>query len=61
MIDPGLTKPRKGVRIGVKDCVCLDDKLSGAQMPPHIRIGHAARRHGEKTQRKDDYKYRRRV
>jgi hypothetical protein len=24
-------------------------------MPPNVRIGHAARRHGEKTQREDDF------
>jgi hypothetical protein len=57
MIDPGLAKPGEGVRVGVKDCVRLDDKLSGAQMPPHVRISHTARRHSEKAKSKDGYKY----
>jgi hypothetical protein len=30
--------------------------LSSAQVPPHVRIGHAARRHGEKTQSQDGNK-----
>jgi hypothetical protein len=57
MIDPWLSKTRERVRVGVKDRVGLDHELSGAQMPPHVRIGHIARRHGEKTQRKDCHKY----
>lgn len=57
MIDPRLSKPRIGVRIGVKDCVVLDDQLAGAQMPPHIGISHAARRHSEKAQYQDDHKH----
>ena len=39
----------------MKDCARLDDKLAGAQMPPQVRIGHIARRHGEKTQRQDGH------
>ena len=57
MIDPGLAKPGEGVRVSVKDGVRLDDKLSRAQMPPHVRISHAARRHGEKTQSQDGHEY----
>ena len=57
MIDPGLSEPRKGVRVSVKYRVRLDDKLTGAQMPPKIRIGCAACRHGDKTQGKDSHEY----
>lgn len=49
MIDPGLAKACEGVGVGLDDGVRLDDKLSRAQMPPHIRIRDAARRHREKT------------
>ena len=55
MIDPWLSKPRVGVRIGVKDFVILDDQLPGAQMPPQIGIGGGARRHGKKAQSQDDH------
>ena len=57
MIDPGLPKTREGVRISVKDRVRLNNELSRAQMPPHVRIRHVSRRHGEKTQRKDDHEH----
>src|ERR1700694_5524419 len=57
MIDPWLSEPRERVRIGVKDCMGLDHELSGAQMPPHVRISDVARRHGEKTQRQDGHKH----
>jgi len=56
MIDPGLSEPREGVRISMENSMRLNDELSGAKMPPHIRIGDAARGHGEKTQRKDGHK-----
>jgi hypothetical protein len=39
----------------VKDFVVLDNQLSGAQMPPQVRISHATRRHGEKTERQNDH------
>ena len=57
MINPWLPKPREGIRVGVEDGVRLNNKLSSAQMPPQVRIGCAARRHGEKTHRKNDYEY----
>ena len=55
MIDPGLSEPREGVRVSMENSMRLDDELSGAQMPPHIRISDAARGHGEKTQGKDGH------
>ena len=47
MVDPGLSELGKGIRIAVRDVVILEDELAGSQMPPDIRIGHAAGRHDE--------------
>ena len=55
MIDPGLSEPREGVRVSMENSMRLNDELSAAQMPPHIRISDAARGHGEKTQGKDGH------
>ena len=55
MINPGLSKPRVGVGISVKDFVILDDQLPGAQMPPQVGVSGGARRHGKKAQRQDDH------
>jgi hypothetical protein len=53
VVDPGRAKSGERIRISVKECVVLDDELSGSQMPPHIRIRYVARRHTEKPQGKD--------
>jgi len=36
--------------------VALHDELSGAQVPPHVRIGDAAHGHGEEAQGENDNK-----
>ena len=56
MIDPGLSEPREGVRVSMENSMRMNNELSAAQMPPHIRISDAARGHGEKTQGKDGHK-----
>src|SRR5580704_1827980 len=55
MIDPGLSEPSEGVRVSMENSMRLNDELSAAQMPPYIRISHAARGHGEKTQSKNNH------
>ncbi len=57
MIDPGLSSLGEGIRVAVKHDVILEDQFSGSQMPPHIRISHAARGHGEKAESEDDHKH----
>ena len=55
MIDPGLSESREGVRVSMENSMRLNDELSGAEMPPHIRISDAARGHCKKTQGKDGH------
>jgi len=56
MIDPGLSRPREGIRISMKNLVVLHDKLPRAEMPPEVRISYPPRRHSEKAHREDDHK-----
>ena len=56
MVDPGLAEPGKRVRIGVEQAVILEDQLSGAEMPPDVRVGNTRGRHGEQTKGEDSDK-----
>ncbi len=55
MIDPRLSETCERIRIGVKKRVIAEHELPGAQMPPDIRIGHAASCHGEQAQSQHGY------
>ena len=41
----------------MKQAVILEDQLSGAQVPPDVRVSHPAGRHGEQTQSENEYEH----
>ena len=57
MINPGLAEAGKRIRIGVEQTVILENQLSGAEMPPDVRVGNAAGSHGEQAECEDGYEY----
>ncbi len=57
VVYPGMGIASKRIRIGVEDAVVLQDQLSGAEMPPDVRVGHAAHGHGKQAERQDGDEY----
>ena len=57
MVDPGLSEAGKRVWIGMEEAVILEDQLTRTQVPPYIRIGNTAGRHGEQaeSENRDEY------
>ena len=47
---PGLSGTSEGKRIGMRNALVLDDELASLEMPPDVRIGDIARRHGEQAE-----------
>src|ERR1700678_4274249 len=45
--DPGLAGSSVGKWIGVRHAMVLRDVLPGLEVPPYVRVGDIARRHGE--------------
>ena len=57
VVHPGLLKPGERVGVVVEDAVILYGQLPGAQVPPYVGIGHAARGHDEQSQGQDEDEY----
>ena len=57
VVDPGLSETRERERVGMKEAVVLENQLSGAQMPPGIRVRHTASSHGKETESEDGDEY----
>ena len=55
VVYPGLAEASKRIRIGVEDAVVLQNQLSGAKVPPDVRVSHATHGHGEQAKRQDQY------
>ena len=53
MRDPGATGVCEREDIGVRDRARLDDELSGAEVPPEIRVGDLARCHHEQREKEN--------
>jgi hypothetical protein len=41
----------------VEETVILEDQLSGAEVPPDVRVCNAANRHSEQAEREDGYEH----
>ena len=44
VVDPGLAEASKRIRIGMEEAVVLEDQLSGAEVPPDVRVSQCRAR-----------------
>ncbi len=57
VVDPGLAEASERVGICMEDAMVLQGQLPGAEVPPDVRVGNAARGHDEQAESENGHEH----